>query len=107
MTVSFKYTDGGLTARELPEYYWLIRNRNQKAKLVRNSPASQLEGFAVCGKDGKWVWADAKISGNKVVVSAPAVKEPTAVRYAWQNNPTCNLYTGAGLPAAPFQLKVK
>ena len=107
VTVSFKYTDGGLTARELPEYYWLIRNRNQKAKLVRNSPASQLEGFAVCGKDGKWVWADAKISGNKVIVSAPAVKEPTAVRYAWQNNPTCNLYNGAGLPAAPFQLKVK
>ncbi|MBO5992073.1 MAG: acetyl esterase, partial [Lentisphaeria bacterium] len=73
----------------------------------RNSPNSQVEGFAIRAKDGKWVWADAKISGNEVIVSAPAVKEPAEVRYAWQNNPTCNLYNGAGFPAAPFQMGVK
>ena len=105
--VSFKYTDGGLVAREVPKFYWNIRSKNKKTELVRNSPNSELEGFAVCGKDGKWVWANAKISGNDVIVSAPAIKEPTAVRYAWQNNPTCNLYNGAGFPAAPFELKVK
>ena len=105
--VEFKYTDGGLTARQLPEYYWVIRSSNKKEKLVRNSPDSEVEGFAICGKNGKWVWANAKISGNKVIVSAPAVKEPTAVRYAWQNNPTCNLYNGAGFPAAPFEMAVK
>ena len=106
--VTFKYTDGGLTARELPDFYWLEYRSGKKAKLVRNSPNAQVEGFAVAGKDGKWFWADeAKIDGNTVVVSSAKVKDPVAVRYAWQDNPTCNLYNGAGFPAAPFDLKTK
>ncbi len=48
--------------------------------------------------------ATAKIDGSTVVVSSPEVKQPTAVRYAWENYPEgCNLYNGAGLPAAPFR----
>ena len=105
--VTFKYADGGLVTHKLPDYYWVIRSKNMKNKLVRNSPDSEVEGFAICGKNGKWVWANARISGNEVIVSAPAVKEPVSVRYAWQNNPTCNLYNGAGFPAAPFQMNVK
>ena len=106
--VTFKYTDGGLTVKELPDFYWLEYRSGKKAKLVRNSPKAQVEGFAVAGKDGKWFWADeAKIEGNTVIVSSAKVKEPVAVRYAWQNNPTCNLYNGAGFPAAPFELKSK
>ena len=46
---------------------------------------------------------DSEIEGNAVVVWSPAVLRPVAVRYAWADNPTCNLYNGAGLPAAPFQ----
>ena len=105
--VDFKYTCGGLKAKELPDFYWLNRTKNKKAKLVRNSPASQVEGFTVKAKNGKWFWADAKISGNSVIVSSAQVKEPVAVRYAWQNNPTCNLYNGAGFPAGTFELEVK
>ena len=106
--VTFKYTDGGLAAKTLPKTYWLIYRDGKKKDLVRNSPAAQVEGFAVSGADGKWYWADkADIKGNSVVVSSAKVKEPVAVRYAWQNNPTCNLYNGAGFPAAPFELKVK
>ena len=54
--------------------------------------------------DGKWVKATGHVSGEAVVVSNPAVKQPTAVRYAWADNPDCNLYNGAGLPASPFRL---
>jgi len=28
---------------------------------------------------------------------------PIAMRYAWADNPTCNLYNAAGLPASPFR----
>ena len=62
-----------------------------------------LTGFAVAGADRKFVWADAVIAGETVVVSSPAVAEPVAVRYAWHANPVCNLYNGAGLPAVPFR----
>jgi len=51
-----------------------------------------LKGFAVAGADRKFVWADAKIDGNTVVVSSNKVSEPVAVRYGWANNPLCNLY---------------
>lgn len=70
---------------------------------MRNSPQSQLEGFAICGADKKWVWADAKIDGDTVLVSSSQVTAPIAVRYAWADNPTCNLYNQAGLPASPFR----
>jgi len=62
-----------------------------------------LTGFAICGADRKWVWADAKIDGETVVVSAASVPAPTAVRYAWAENPACNLANKAGLPAVPFR----
>jgi sialate O-acetylesterase len=62
-----------------------------------------LKGFAIAGDDHKFVWADAVIEGNQVVVSSPQVPRPVAVRYAWDINPVCNLYNGAGLPAVPFR----
>ncbi|QOV87661.1 sialate O-acetylesterase [Humisphaera borealis] len=60
-------------------------------------------GFAICGEDKKWVWADAKVEGDTVVVSSPEVKKPVAVRYAWSINPLTNLYNAADLPANPFR----
>ena len=62
----------------------------------------QLQGFAIAGEDKVFVWADAAVEGNAVVVSSPEVAKPVAVRYAWGNNPVCNLYNQAGLPAVPF-----
>jgi sialate O-acetylesterase len=62
-----------------------------------------LKGFAVAGADRKFVWADAKIEGDKVVVSSGQVSEPVAVRYAWADNPVCNLYNKEKLPASPFR----
>ena len=62
-----------------------------------------LKGFAVAGADRKFVWADAKIDGDSVVVSSEKVANPVAVRYAWANNPVCNLYNKETLPASPFR----
>jgi len=62
-----------------------------------------LKGFAIAGTDRKFVWANAKINGNTVVVSSDKVSEPAAVRYGWANNPVCNLYNKEGLPASPFR----
>jgi len=63
----------------------------------------ELKGFAVAGADKVFVWAKAAIEGETVVVANEAVSAPRFVRYAWANNPECNLYNGAGLPAAPFR----
>ncbi len=61
------------------------------------------KGFAICGEDRKWVWAEARVEGTDVVVRADAVPKPVAVRYAWADNPAASLFNGAGLPAAPFR----
>ena len=62
-----------------------------------------LKGFAVAGADRKFVWADSRIDGDTVVVGSDQVSEPVAVRYAWADNPVCNLYNKEGLPASPFR----
>ncbi|WP_407402878.1 sialate O-acetylesterase [Chryseobacterium sp.] len=62
-----------------------------------------LNGFAIQGDNGKWVWAKAKIKGNKLIVWADEITQPKAVRYAWADNPdTANLKNTAGLPASSF-----
>jgi sialate O-acetylesterase len=63
----------------------------------------KVTGFAIAGKDGKFVWAEGKIDGNKVIVWSDKIPQPIAVRYAWSDNPVCNLYNKAGLPACPFR----
>lgn len=64
----------------------------------------KLKQFAIAGADKKFVWADAVINGNTVIVSSPSVKTPIAVRYAWSDNPEgCNLYNSEGLPTSPFR----
>ena len=62
-----------------------------------------LKSFAIAGADRKFVWADAKIDGDNIVVSSGEVSAPAAVRYAWADNPVCNLYNEEGLPASPFR----
>jgi len=63
----------------------------------------KLEGFAVAGEDRRFVWAEATVEGDTVVVWSEAVARPASVRYAWAMNPACNLYNSAGLPAVPFR----
>lgn len=81
LILSFCHTDGGL----------------------KSTDGKALQGFAIAGRDHKFHWAKAEIQGDKVIVSSPEVPYPVAVRYAWANNPACNLGNGAGLPASPFR----
>jgi sialate O-acetylesterase len=70
---------------------------------LKTSDGSAVRGFAIAGDDHKWYWADAKIDGNKVVVSASDVPHPVAVRYAWASYTDLNLQNGDGFPALPFK----
>ncbi len=64
----------------------------------------ELGGFAIASSDQRFVWAKARIVGNRVYVWSDAVRAPAAVRYAWANYPgDANLYGANGLPAAPFR----
>jgi sialate O-acetylesterase len=63
-----------------------------------------IKGFAIAGADQKFVWANAFLEGDKIVVYNAVVRDPVAVRYAWGNNPDdANLYNKEGLPASPFR----
>jgi sialate O-acetylesterase len=62
-----------------------------------------VRGFALAGADRRFVWAEAVIEGDTVVVRAPAVPTPVAVRYAWADNPLATLGNRDGFPAAPFR----
>lgn len=63
-----------------------------------------LSEFAVAGADKKFVWAKARIEGNKVIVSSKDVARPLYVRYAWASSPVDpNLSNKEGLPASPFR----
>lgn len=84
IVLQFKHLEGGLVAKE-------------------NKGSSELTGFAICGKDQKWLNAEAKIVGDTVVVSSAQVPEPVAVRFGWANCPVVNLFNKAGLPASPFR----
>ncbi len=63
----------------------------------------ELKGFAIAGEDQKFVNAQAKLDGNKVVVWAASVSKPVAVRFGWANCPVVNLANKEGLPATPFR----
>ncbi|MGI9244256.1 MAG: sialate O-acetylesterase [Verrucomicrobiales bacterium] len=71
---------------------------------LRTVDTRELRGFAICGEDQKWVWAEAKFLGkDKVEVWADSIQSPVAVRYAWADNPVCNLLSSDGLPLTPFR----
>ncbi len=64
---------------------------------------SYLKTFTISEGDGRFTEGDAVIEGNTVLVSGKDGKKPTAVRYAWTDNPEeANLYNEEGLPASPF-----
>ncbi|BCI63332.1 9-O-acetylesterase [Coprobacter secundus subsp. similis] len=70
---------------------------------LKTPNGESLKGFAICGSDRCYYWAEARIEGNEIIVFSPKVPRPYAVRYGWADNISCNLYNGAGLPASPFR----
>ncbi|MGV3614395.1 MAG: sialate O-acetylesterase [Fimbriimonas sp.] len=80
-----------------------VRVRFENAKGLKTFDGSPVEGFAIAGDDRKFYWAQAKIEGETVVLRAPEVPRPVAIRYAWANNPATNLYNSSSLPLEPFR----
>lgn len=79
--LKFRHTGGGLVARDGKPLNW----------------------FAVAGNDQQFHKAEAKIEGDSVIVSCPAVSSPVAVRFGWSKIAEPNLSNKAGLPASPFR----
>ncbi|MDD3885627.1 MAG: sialate O-acetylesterase [Victivallaceae bacterium] len=71
---------------------------------ARETSGGKLNCFAVAGDDGRFVWADAVIDGDKVVVSSSQVTAPKHVRYGWVDYfGELNFYNREGFPAEPFR----
>lgn len=67
-----------------------------------------IKGFTVAGPDHRWFVARAHTEAvgqwqSRIVVECPEVPHPVAVRYAWADNPDCNLRCVGGLPVGPFR----
>ena len=80
MTISFTHVGKGLVAKDGP-----------------------LKGFTIAAADKVFVPAQAEIKDQVVVVSAPQISAPVAVRYGWTNVPDVNLFNADALPASPFR----
>jgi len=63
----------------------------------------KVESLEIAGADRVFYPAEGAVEADTLVVSSPDVPEPVAVRYAWTNAPTANLYGNNGLPAVPFR----
>ena len=72
--------------------------------LFTKDDQKEVTGFSLAGLDQKFNPAKARIeSGGKVWVTSDKVKEPIAVRYAWQDSPIANLQNKEGMPAGTFR----
>jgi len=81
----------------------IVTFTNTGGGLITND-GEELNHFAIAGADKKFVWATAKIEGDKVIVWNDKISSPVYVRYAWADNPAgANLYNKEGLPASPFR----
>lgn len=68
----------------------------------------KLIGFTIAGEDKVFKPANAEFVGKgrgvtQIQVSSEAVTNPVAVRYAWADNPICNVQNQEGLPLTPFR----
>ena len=82
LRVSFENVGGGLSSRDGKPLTW----------------------FEVIDADeGGFVKAEAIIDGSTIVLSAPSVKHPAAMRFAWNMLAEPNLMNAEGLPAGAFR----
>jgi sialate O-acetylesterase len=82
ISLSFDHVGGGLQVRD----------------------GGSLRSFSIAGEDRRFVWAQAEIVGDEVVVWSDQVTSPVAVRYGWADNPDkANFINQEGLPASPFR----
>lgn len=103
ITIDFNNAENGLEARTV------TINKNTGLPPASESeegyviPEDKLTGFEICGRDGVFHPAEAKIKGRSVEIFSKKVRRPAAVRYGWSSMVKANLYNEDGLPAIPFR----
>ena len=80
--LSFDHVGGGLAAKDDQPLSW----------------------FEIIGRETDFEKATATIDGDTLVVSAPNVTEPMAVRFAWHKLAEPNFMNQEGLPGRPFRI---
>jgi sialate O-acetylesterase len=91
--IIFDYTGGGLVAGR----------HNTETNAFEIVKCDSLDWFSIAGEDGVFYPANARISGDRIVVSSSEVKRPKQVRFAWNETAMPNLFNTEGLPAVPFR----
>ena len=106
---ALKHTYGHTLESEGPTLRYAVRAINNSL-VVAFDHADGLtctKGFEIAAYDGMFYPADIKIEGNKIFLTSPSVKNPTAVRYGWSGFTDADLHNAQGLPASTFYTKVK
>ena len=76
----------------------------QGEALAVRGGGQNVRGFEIAGSDGHYLPAQTRIEGATVVVWNTTLPYPTAVRYAWSEDPVgVDLTDHTGLPAWPFR----
>ncbi|WP_316828999.1 sialate O-acetylesterase [Pedobacter miscanthi] len=92
-----------------PNYESLTVEKNTAVIKFQNVPngltsfGKELSLFEIAGADKKFYPAKAAIKGSSITVSAPEVKAPVAVRYAFKDFVIGDLFGNDGLPVSSFR----
>jgi sialate O-acetylesterase len=79
--------------------------KNFEGQLVSYNSSGPI-GFELCGSEqGSCRFVAAEVRGSDVVIAGDT--SATRIRYCWGDSPVCNLYDKAGLPAGPFELRIR
>jgi sialate O-acetylesterase len=85
----------------------VVRFSDVEGGLVTYSHQSPI-GFELCGDNlGTCHYVNARIDGTRVKLDVPAGMLPSRVRYCWADSPVCTLFDKTGLPAGPFEMKIR
>jgi len=104
--VSFSSVGSGLEAKEIPLEYRPSTRKPEIKPVTRTNPGSQLEGFQIQNQKGEWIWSEAHIDGNDVVVAVNEGTQVKGIRYACIDFGFFNLFNKDGLPAVPFEAPI-
>jgi sialate O-acetylesterase len=84
-----------------------VKFKDITGTLTVHSAANPI-AFELCGDaDSSCVFTDAKITGDRILLTNPNPRRATRIRYCWGDAPLCNLYDSEGLPAGPFELAIE
>lgn len=78
-----------------------FHHMEQERLLVKGG---RINDLYIAGADQKFLPADYKIKGNRLVVFNSRIKKPVSVRYAFSDTALTNLYSTNGLPVSLFRL---